>query len=450
MKYCRQNNESAFWLRIAIAAGLSTIAAPTLAQSCMPLPDAVAARLLLGLVEARIPSCNREVIAARRASEAAGADRLIAGQRPNPTLTLGVNNINPRAGVGSGPLKDKAVDSSVRIDQLIERGDKGGLREQQADANIRAAQADYQDSLRLQRLQARTLFFELSYQQSRRRLMREFSDLSKAGLAAAEKRFAVGDIAEIDLSRFRLDAARAENDARAAEVDHAKARLDLARSIGAESQVSVIAVDESLPAAATKPDQLVGLTSVSVDARSDVAAARARVNAAEAAGALARAISTRDVSVGAQFDRWPTTELNAQGTGNSFGLTLSIPLFVRHANEGEARRASVDLQAARDTANRVEAMAASDVKIAASNWMSAIDRTQRVSRDLQPIAKRVAAAAEFAYAKGALSVLELLDARRNLKQAELEAAQARADAGKAWAQYAAAVEPTPKDEAGAN
>jgi cobalt-zinc-cadmium efflux system outer membrane protein len=449
MKFCRQNNKSAFWWVLSVAFSLLTFAAPIFAQSCMPLPDTLLSGLPLGLVEARLASCNRDVIAARRAFEAAGADRLIAGQRPNPTLTLGVNNINPKVGIGSGPLRDKSVDSSLRLDQLIERGDKAGLREQQAEANVRAAAADYYDVLRQQRLQTRTLYFELGYQQSRRRVMREFSDLAQATLKAAEKRFSVGDIAEIDLSRFRLDAARAENDARAAEIDFERARLDFARAVGAESQVSLLVVDEVLPPSALDKSAAVKGAEGAFELRADVSSARARVNAAEAASALARAISTRDVSVGAQFDRWPTTDANLQGTGNSFGITLTIPLFVRHANEGEARRAAVDLQTARDLTNRIESMASSEIKIAMSNWISAIDRSERVSQYLQPLAKRVAAAAEFAYSKGASSVLELLDARRNLKQAELDSSLSRSDTGKAWAQYSAAVEAMPKDELGA-
>jgi cobalt-zinc-cadmium efflux system outer membrane protein len=451
MMHRNQNNKTLVRARSLVLFGalvLTITTAPTFAQSCMPLPDTVAAQLPIGLVEARLPACNREVIAARRAAEAAGADRQIAGQRPNPTLTLGVNNINPKTGVGSGPLRDKAVDSSVRIDQLVERGDKGGLREQQADANILAAEADYFDALRVQRAQVRALFLELGYQQSRSKVMREFAQLANDSLKAAEKRHALGDIAEIDLSRFRLDAARAENDARAAELDLAKARADFARSIGADSQAAVIVVDTALPAAAFNVSAADVSAKSVAERRADVMSANYRVSAAEAASALARAISTRDISFGAQFDRWPTTENNTQGTGNSFGFTVSIPLFVRHANEGEARRASVELQSARDVALRAVAVAESEVNVSSTAWISAADRARRVERDLLPLAKRVAAAAEFAYLKGATSVLELLDARRNLKQAELDAALARADTGKSWAAFVAATEPFPKSPSG--
>src|SRR5258706_10265415 len=80
----------------------------------------------LTLVQAQqlLRSRNRELQAARRALEAAQANTLSAGARPNPTLSLGVGAINPSVGVGGGPWRDRTVDSSIRIDQVIERGDR--------------------------------------------------------------------------------------------------------------------------------------------------------------------------------------------------------------------------------------------------------------------------------------------------------------------------------------
>ena len=426
---------------------IALYSAVSFAQVCPPLPDAVAASLTLGLAESRIVNCNREVLAAQRLSEAANADRQTAGQRPNPSLTLGANNINPRTGIGSGPLRDKTIDSSVRVDQLIERGDKGSLREQQADANIRATDADLSEIQRQQRVQVRTLFFELAYQQERIEQMRSFAELTKANQSTAEKRFAAGDLAEIEASRFRLDAIRSANDVRAAETDLARSSADLARAIAADGQAVLLKVmaptNPPLPAAVSLTSQ----PPATAD-RADIAAAKHRVSAAETARALAKAISTRDVSVGAQFDRWPVSGSNSQGTGNSLGFSLTIPLFVRHANEGEARRASVDLDAARDLLRRLEVQAQVEQRLAHDSWSASALRLTQLESELLPVARRIANAAEFAYSKRAISVIELLDARRNLKSAELDVALARADAGKAWAAWAAATETYPTRSSG--
>src|SRR5258708_1039524 len=73
--------------------------------------------LTLTQAEELLQTRNRELQIARRAVEAAGANTLAAGARPNPTLSLGVSTINLTQGVGAGPLRDKTMDSSVRIDQ---------------------------------------------------------------------------------------------------------------------------------------------------------------------------------------------------------------------------------------------------------------------------------------------------------------------------------------------
>ncbi len=407
-------------------------------QNC-PLMPALSPPMTLSLTlqaaESRLIACNRDVLVAFHALEAAEADRATAGQRPNPNLTLGASNINPRAGIGGGGLQDKTIDSSIRLDQLVERGGKAELRESQADAIFHAAQADWQEVIRQQRLALRQNYFELLFQQARIEMQREFSGFAKASLSAAEQRLKAGDIAPSEANRFRLDAARAQNDVRQAEVEARKARLELAKSIGAETIPADISVQV---APLANPEGFKPLSNP--NQRSDLVAAASRVQAAEGARALAKSLATRDVTVSAQFDRWPASNANPQGTGNSFGFYFSIPLSLRHANEGEVKRAVADLQTARDALIRLQAQATAESKLNLDNWQAAAARVAGIEKDILPLAREVAKAAEFAYGKGATNVLDLLDARRTLKQIELDAAQAGADAGKAWAQWSASTE----------
>ena len=422
---------------VATFAALCILPQATFAQSCLALlpPADEKISISLGMAEARLVNCNRDVLAARRSIEAADADRVTAGQRPNPNLTVGASNINRAAGIGSGPLQDKTIDSSVRLDQLVERGGKATLRERQADAVINAARADWHDVIRQQRLLLRQNYFELLFQQARVDTQREFAGYARASLEATEKRLKAGDMAPSEANRFRLDDARAQNDLRQAEIDVRKARLELAKSIGAEANAQFFAVSAvKLPS-----NDGVKIPS-SLDDRADLVAAAHRLEAAESGRALAASIATRDVTVSAQFDRWPASVTNPQGTGNSFGLYLSIPLSVRHANEGEIKRASTDLQAAKDALIRLKVQAKAEAKLNLESWQAVVDRTSRIEGEILPLARNVAKAAEFAYGKGATSVLDLLDARRTLKQIELDASQANTDAGKAWAQWSASVE----------
>jgi cobalt-zinc-cadmium efflux system outer membrane protein len=64
---------------------------------------------------------------------------------------------------------------------------------------------------------------------------------------------------------------------------------------------------------------------------------------------------------------------------------------------------------------------------------------QRLAADeLAPAAQRVADAAEIAYRRGAISLLEVLEARRSLRAAQIERINAEADAAKAAAELDAA------------
>ncbi|MFZ3322035.1 MAG: TolC family protein [Usitatibacter sp.] len=388
--------------------------------------------LSLLVAEKRLSDCNRDVIAARLAVAAAEADLRTASQRPNPTLTLEASNVNPSAGVGAGPLRGKTFDSAARIDQLIERGNKAELRMAQAQASLDAAKADVAEQVRQQRLAMRTAFFDLSAAQERVRLQLDFRDLSAQSADASSQRMKAGEVSRAEANRFRLDAARAANDARQAQSDRERSRLDLAKSLGMESAASTLDVRIEWPKGEESP-------TLKGD-RPDVAAARLRVDAALAGRELARSIATRDVTLGLQADHWPTSETNMQGTGISYMFSVSVPLHVRHANEGEAERAAADFETAKAAFARAQASSEAEAKLAETDWRAARERLERVEAEVRPLARDVAEGAEFAYARGATSVLDLLDARRSLKAVELDEVQASADSAKAWARREAARE----------
>jgi cobalt-zinc-cadmium efflux system outer membrane protein len=417
---------------LAAAAALVVVATggarAQFAASCaapVPVP------LSLAAAEARLAACNREVDAARLAHDAAAADLRIARQRPNPSLTLGASNVNPHAGIGAGALRDKTVDSSVRVEQLVERGGKAQLRVEQARALLAASAADIAEQLRAQRLALRTAFFDLAAAQEKARLQREFRRLSEASADASRRRFEAGDIPRVEADRFRLDAVRAANDERQSQSDLQRARAELARLLASEAQADALEVTPVWPDAPSRAPAA---------ERADVRAARLRLEAAERSRDLARSLATRDLTVGMQADRWPVSETNTQGTGISYSLSVSFPLQVRHANEGEALRALADLAAARAALAKAQAQAASDGRVSEEEWRAASERRRRAEEEVAPAARDLAQGAEFAYAHGASGVLELLDARRSLKSVELDEVQLRAEAAKAWARREAAVD----------
>ncbi|MEO7403442.1 MAG: TolC family protein, partial [Burkholderiales bacterium] len=402
---------------------------------------AVNPALSLQAAEGLIAERNRDVLLARRTAAGVDADVLTAGARPNPNLSFGLSSINPSAGIGAGTPRDKAIDQFIRLDQLIERGGKRELRIDAAKGRASAARSDVNEIVRQQRLAVGLAYYDLLLAQDRTRITAETLELYGNTLAAADRRLKAGDIAPADVSRIRVDALRAETDARTADADRVRAQLALASLLAAEPQARDIQGMDPWPDAAA------AMAPADVDAqiaqRADVRAAAARLEAARVARDLARSLRTRDVSVGAQFDRYPTSGSNQLGSGNSFGVSMSLPLFWRYGFEGEISRAEADYTLALDTVERARAVARADVARAYAELNSFRARVERYDRAVLPEARRSAEFAEFAYKNGAIGVMDLLDARRVLRATQLEASQARADHAKARValRAAAATEP---------
>ena len=386
----------------------------------------------LTLAEARalLVRNNRELQAARRGVEAAGAQIAIAGARPNATLSVNSSDISRDPGIGGGPLSQKRMDTVLRIDQPFERGGKRALRLDAASDLQRASRDDFLDTLRQQLAALQGAYFDLKQAQEKADSLAENASLFGGTLAAAQQRQKAGDLAPADVAKVQVDYERAQNDARAALAELARARLALAYMIGAEADAAELRATDPWP-----PLERADAASVeqAIEARPDVVAARERVTAAEKLRDLARAQRTRDVTVGAQYERFPGSL-----PVNSVGFGVAIPLFTGYDFAGDIQKAEVDRYAALDALARARAIAGNDLRRAAGDLNAAAERVERFDRSLLAAANRSAEASEFAFQRGALSVLEVLDARRTLRAVRLEALAARNDYARALAAWQAA------------
>ena len=420
---------------VFVAVSLAAGAAETpIVGAPVRAPDA------LTLVQAQLLATqrNRETLLAQRAVEGAQADRISASARPNPTLTLGPSNITRRVPDNyhyRGPDRHFATD--VGISQVFERGNKRELRMAAADSAIQASRNESADVGRQQRLAVANAYYDLVLAQERMRIALDNAQLFGKTLDAANIRLKAGDIAATEVARLNVDALRAQNDARAARGDQEKAQGALGYLIGAEGNARALRAVDGWPDPVALPP-LPLLTNV-LDGRADVAAAQARIYEAEKNRDLARAQRTRDVTVGAQFTRSPVDPVSNGTSANTWGLNFGVPLFLNYNFEGEIRRAEVDLQTARDSLERVKALAIGEIQRARTDLETAAEQVERFRSTLLREAQRAADGAEFAYSKGALGVIDLLDARRQLYAARLEAAATQTDYAQALAAWDAAV-----------
>ncbi|MCB4811942.1 TolC family protein [Methylovorus menthalis] len=390
--------------------------------------------LSLSQAERLLQANNREVLFARRALEGSQADKLSAGQKPNPVLSLSSTNFKLHGSNGNGGLQDKTLDSIVRVDQLIERGGKRELRTAVAEDAIKASRFDLQDSMRQQTLNLRSSYYDLLLAQQAELLQQENQAIFDKVLQSAELRLKAGDISATDVARIRVDALRAKNDVRQAQADREKAQAILAYMIGQERNASSLRLTDEWPTLTSAPDtQNTDVTLL--DQRADIQAAAARTAQAMEARKLAESLQTRDITVGVQYEHYP------DDSRNTVGAAVSIPLFTNYQYQGEIARAEVNLTTAEEARQQTQAIALGEISRARADLNAAIDKVRRYDEQMLAEAKTAADAAEFAYQHGAMGVTDLLDARRVYRTLQLDAANARADYAKSLAAWQAATQP---------
>jgi len=418
------------WLALAVVA----LAACNASGGEVSAPNNAADldHLTLEMADQLFREHSRELLAAKRAVESAEADKVIAAQRPNPTLSAAVSSLSASNWSAGSNFQNKPIDTGIQLSQLIERGNKRQLRTEAAQNNLAATRSDQQDVLRQQTLAMRDAFYDLSLAQERARVSEETLGLFRRSVDAAELRLRSGDIAASDLSRLKVDALRAENDVRQARADREKAQLVLAYFLGLEASAARIRTDGEWPAVTSIPQSK--SIEDAIDARADVRAARERFEAAKKSRDLARAARTHDVTVGVQYDHFPT-----QVTNNTFGVSVSVPLFVFYQFDGEIKKAEVAVNSAEEDLQRIRALARADIARSRADLESAQERVQRYTGSLLKEAQKAADAAEYAYKRGAVGVTDLLDARRTWYATRLDAAAAQADYAKALAAWQAAI-----------
>ena len=362
---------------------------------------------------------NAQIQNSRAMIDGAQADILTAGARPNAVMSVNGSGID-KSQYSKG-AKLNAVDTIVRVDQPFERGNKRDLRLAKAGDLNQAALWDLQETIRQERM--RVVSAWLALRVAEQRLQIADANLHQAERVAdkARLRFKTGDLSGADLGRIEADSARLQAEAQMARRDRARASAMLSSLLGNEMQNQLMGTRGEWPTPMTHQDAEKILANIS-DKRPDVQAARARLAASKQSIELARAQRTRDFTVGLQYERNNPTVVNSVGAG------IAIPLFTGNNFEGDIRRSMAEMTQAEIVMLQTER----DARTASKLLLRELDEANGRLRSLQDMAlqsaRRTDKAADVAYSRGAMSTFEYLDAKRALRQAEIDAVTARADA----------------------
>ncbi len=376
---------------------------------------------------------SAEVRLARQAQVGAEADVLTADHAPLPVLSSKLSQIDLQNGLGAGDwLGRKRVDKAIGLDWTYERGEKRAHRTNAAQRMVAATAAEAQEAVLQQMLTAQAAYYDWLAAHERVQLVVSMEAAGREAVRAAQTRLAAGDLSQQDASRIEIDAARVAADKQSAQLDFSRAAIALSQVLNRADIASMPAGTVMWPelpdtAPETAKPSANGDESIAamVDARADVRAARERIAAARSNLDGATALQKTDPTIGISFDHYPGTSTRL------IELRVQIPLTWGYRYQGEAARAQSDLKQAELAEERVLRDARTELARLRQESASLTQRTASFEKDIVPRATQVANQAEFAYRRGALSLTDLLDARRTLRTTQLDVLAARTDLAKA-------------------
>jgi cobalt-zinc-cadmium efflux system outer membrane protein len=400
----------------AVGAALFSVASVLGAQTPSPAaPAAPAIPLTLQQAVARALAANPSLQSVQQHVSAIEANKITAGLRQNPNLTLYGQGITLPE-VPNQPAGNPFF-YSANVSRLFERGDKRRWRLDSANATAESAQSLYHDQQRQLVLAVRGAFTNML--------------LAKASLAVAEENLAdyrktvelsrsrldAGDITQTDFDRIDLQQVQFESDADNARLSLQQASAQLQLLFGVDRPVPDLDVTGTLDPPQV-PLTMTEAEDKALASRPDYLAARQALTASQANEHLAIADGKTDPTLGAEYDR--------NGIDNSFGLSLSIPLRVFDRNQGEKVRTHYEVDSSRLAVTAARNQVVSDVDQA---WM-ALDITQRLaqrynSHYLQE-AGHVRDNLQFSYRNGNSTLLDYLSALRDYRAIRVSSLTANA------------------------
>jgi cobalt-zinc-cadmium efflux system outer membrane protein len=345
------------------------------------------------------------VIAARgRLAEARAAGVGAAMRRSNPELE---GSAGPRWGGDSV----RQLDFGAGISQALENGALRRARiavaaEGRASADAEVVVAE-QGAIR----EASLAFLDVQWIERRAALMREAAADAVLVQQAAERRFALGDVAMLDVNAARIERARRDADIRDLEARRLEALGRLASLVGLPV-VSAI-VDEAPPPPPAEIDRLLA----AVDARPELRAIDAGIRRAQAQLQLASAAGRPTFGASARYEREEGSHVLVGG------LTVTLPAF----NRGQDVRAESSARLERLRFDRAALAGAWTVRIRAMRlaWQVQHLALDAFERDALPAVADNDGLARRSYETGQISLVDWMVLRREALEVRSELLERR-------------------------
>ena len=361
---------------------------------------------------------NHNLLAARTVVQQDKAEETTANLRPNPVI-LADSDFLPvfQPSNFSADYLENIAQWDLGVSYLFERGKKRQHRLKAAQDVTAQARSQVADSERTLTFSVASQFINVELAESTLELANQDLKSFQNTVQIAEARYKAGDIGEDDLLKIKLQLLQFQTDVSAAKLARVQGLSDLRQLLGYESVGANYDVAGSFQYHPVK-GALEDFQAEALKDRPDLAAARLGVTAAQSQYALQKANGKRDFTGEINY-----THLAYLNDVSIFGQ-MQMPIFDR--NQGEIARAGFGITQAQeqekfaggqvmtDVRDAYESLQAND-KIVGLYRSGYLDQAQQ-SRDIT----------EYAYRRGAASLLDFLDAERSYRATQLGYRQALA------------------------
>lgn len=388
-----------------------SMAAVALAGAAL-IPGIANAGDVLTLGEAERKALSRESVAqlmAARRRESSGAVTS-ATTWSNPEFTASRESLDLAGSTSRERL--------YWLHQAFDISGERGLRVEAAQQESAVSEAGIASMRRDIRLRVRERFFAALHQQQRLARITHWREELLQIIEQAEKRHRAGDLAAYDVVRLQRAASTFQTQADTARARHARALSELAALMGQDESQPLRALAGTLA-----PDELQPLDSYlrRLPQLPELQALQARAEGHRLTAEAEKRAVIPDITIGAGYKE--LREGGRRFDGSLLSLGFRLPLFDR--NQG--RRASAEAAAEAQAAERRIALAQMRGEVT-GRWQELRELQRgasRFARDNQASSQALLQAAESAYNAAEIGALELVDAYRNVLDADLRLLELR-------------------------
>jgi outer membrane protein, heavy metal efflux system len=361
---------------------------------------------------------NHNLLAARTVIQQDKAEETTANLRPNPTI-LADSDFLPvfQPGSFSADYLDNLAQFDLGVSYLFERGKKRQHRLKAAQDQTAVTRSQVADNERTLTFDVASQFIGVELAESTLALANQDLASFQNSVDIAEQRYKAGDIGENDYLKIKLQLLQFQTDVSAAELARTQGLSDLRQLLGYESVSSNYDVAGSFtyqPVNGAVED----FQAKALKDRPDLQAAQLGVTAAKSQYALQKANGKRDF----------TGELNYSHLAylndvSIFGQ-MEMPLFDR--NQGEIARAGFGIAQAQEQDKYASGQVMTDVRDAYENLRSNDKVVNLYRSGYLNEAEQSLQISQYAYTRGAASLLDFLDSERSYRATQLGYRQALA------------------------